>query len=76
MKYSDDALLQAAATIVAAQITTKSFKVTEEDEVASAIESALLAVAAGWARWEHEQALSAAAEPFPDKPRQDKPRRK
>jgi hypothetical protein len=80
MKYSEDAHLQAAATIVAAQITAKTFPVEIADEgmVASALASALREVANGWKRWEEESARDTPAIPgrfaigrAPDKPRRE-----
>jgi len=46
MSFSEDALLQASATIVAAQIAAETFSVdfTDEAVVASALEAAMRAV--------------------------------
>lgn len=67
MKNSDDALLYAAATIVAAQINAKTFNVdmSAEVNVASALAEALNGVASGVKKWEDDKARDAAAKRGP-----------
>lgn len=61
MKFSDDAVLQAAATIVAAHISAKTFSVDmgQDENVAGAVESALAAVRLGVKKYAAEVARTA-----------------
>lgn len=82
MKFNDDALLQAAAMIVAAQIRAELFTtdMTEDDNVASAITAALHAVTHGANDWHaavadeaEDRTIPERLKPLraPDRPRRD-----